>query len=294
MNSLKYILIPSSFFAFMRLILGVFSILALVRYSTDYGFSPILDIAVRRFETALAYVLSPLDPIVVSAANWIASFLKIEFNVYPHWRYILVLMNAFLFSRVAVTFQAGQFFTTFYRIVIALLSSFAASIAVGLQNPVDADYFSNFQIAVYPLIALFIYHFANAVWMVMLGHGIVVGGKRIVDRWLAFVHRMKQNVKYTVVGIIFFLVGLTMPAVNALPSPGLILVAIYMIGASISYLWVARQEAKIIELNTLPGAGDRPPYWRTNNAIVGAGILNIFIWTLITVLIDVGYAIGSF
>jgi len=117
-------------------IIGVFvsamSLFALVEYALKFGLSSTILILFDYYEQILKTILFPFRQLIEKFLLLISEWLFIKFELFPHWRHILVVLGIYLGSTLRQVWTKGTRHARIVNTPIAAIVWLGASISAGV------------------------------------------------------------------------------------------------------------------------------------------------------------------
>jgi hypothetical protein len=162
-----------------------------------------------------------------------------------------------------------------------------ASVGAGTVAPTQNDEWASFLIAGIPIAGVLTYDVGDGVVSATFFRpGILREFHREVETWSHYVNeRMFFASRRALIGFLILLVGLQLPFVQQLPSPGLAILGVLIVAVALDRLRVGAVNAREIREN-----GERwlSAFWRTGNASLGATMLGVFVGAALFFLLNAG------
>lgn len=289
----KLIKVRFSVFSVGGTIVGVVSSLALFAFATGYGFGPVLEMIVDSFDEGLRKITHGLrfDMYADYIRTWIVTRFGFDLELHHHWRYVFVLISLYMTSRAVNAFKFRLFGTVLFYGIAGVFTALTTGVVVALIPLSGSTFSTQFLIGFVPVLGVTVYWILSALWFItFLRHRDARLHKITAPSWGAsFKDEMLDNLlKMSVAGTIIF-TGLLVPSIRQLPMAGLVMFAVVIIIYTGLLLFDAIDEAKVLQRKD---ESFWDAYGRSGDANVGRGILRIIGWTIVTVLVDVGWKLA--
>jgi len=102
-------------------------------------------------------VIGGISDLVIDIVQRLVGIFGIRLNLFPHWEYIWTLLMLYFGRDIANAFQRGNHSSGIVHLFIALNVTTAASIMSGLRPLATGEFWNEFAIVLYPILALFGY-----------------------------------------------------------------------------------------------------------------------------------------
>jgi hypothetical protein len=149
--------------AALGVLFGSLSLFQLVQQGWDLGLAAILETLLSYYRHAVGFVLDPIEPILLWVLDEIERAMRIQLDLYPHWKHVFVPMSLYIGAEVRVTWPMAGLERKIAAVAIAVYGgaiALAASIASG-TIPVNDP---NPLFVVYPAVAIIAYNVVQTLW----------------------------------------------------------------------------------------------------------------------------------
>jgi hypothetical protein len=252
--------------------MGALSVAKLVQHGLNYGLGPTLQVIANYYETFTRVMLGWAEPCIREQFVALSGYLSWPLHLYPHWKHIFVLMGLYFFRAAGNAFRAGYRGTALFRALWGLLVAVTASVIAGTVPLSQNDMWANTLVAAVPIIGVTLHDVGYAAWS-----ATTYRKKRSklfhtpVPTWWAY---FRAGVFFALgraaIGLAALWIGLQLPFIQRLPSPGLAMLGILIIGLGVYWLSLAASQVRSIRKKdeTLFAALNRLAAWRHGSAIL--------------------------
>jgi hypothetical protein len=264
----------------LGVVLGALSVVKLVQHGLHYGLGPTLQIVVDYYEHFTRVMLGWAEPYIREQLVSLSGLLSWTPHLHPHWKHIFVLMGLYFFRAAGNAFRAGYRGTALFRTLWGLAIAAVASVGAGTVPIAQDDIWANALVAAVPIVGVTVHDIGYAAWSATTYRRKRAGlfSIPIPTWWSYFVTGMLYAMGRGVIGLAVLWIGLQMPTIQRLPSPGLTMLGVLIVGLGGYWLSLAGFQVTKIrrEHETLLAALNRLAAWRHGTAILatflGAGL----------------------
>lgn len=253
---------------------AAFTLALLLRHGVGYEHSQILEQIFAKYELAMSWALDWAKEDIEALLTSLGWHLTLQWQ----WKHIFSLMGLYFARDVQNAWTKGAKRSAVFHAVLGFTVALGASILSGRVPASPGDFWSAFAIATIPITGLLVYSLIGRAWGAMYERNSrydarLEGGENL-SFGVAFYPRAFRALARTAVavGIIWFC--LQAPQIVSLNSAGIVLFA-----GSIFFLGVYWMVEAVVDVpySRQPGESWLAAYSRGNSAIVGAGIVSVFV-----------------
>jgi hypothetical protein len=279
---------PRSFGAWFGLILGSFSVAKLFQLGFEHGFGLTLTLLLDYYEDLMRVLIASWsEPLIAEALAGLRRWFAWDLHLYPHWKHIFLLLGIYFSRAAGNTFRLGLPVSGTVHLLWGFVVALVCSVVAGTVTLSQHDALANFLIGAIPISGIAVFNVGENAWRAtwLREHEALITHKE-AGTWRGFFTReLLVILGQTAIGIALLLIGLQLPAMRDLSSPGLgvlgtliLLIALYgtLLGA--------------LGANGIREAGETWPsaFWRTTGANVGTAMLGVFFWFSVLVAANAG------
>ncbi len=284
---LKEIFGANDLFSSLGKILGIFSILALLKHAFKVGFSQVFLLLVKYYNTLVRTLLGWTEPFFSFLITEFNRTFNFHFKILPHWRHIFVLLCIY-FVRVGVVSysygykKTGYFIAVWGTIIAIITSLFMGSIplkGLSLKNLILASYI--------PIVGIFVFDFGRQLWITTFNRKRIAEIYRVPKyKWWAY---FKPNL-YLVLGqalgsIVFVTLCLFLPNIRNSESPVLFSFGLLIIAIAIYRIFLGMLEIPKLRK---PNEATIDTFLRTNSAGLALSMFCLFFWVFVFLITSAG------
>jgi hypothetical protein len=287
----KQIAWPGSFSGLIGRLMGGISLLALLKQSFDYGIGPVLMTLLDYYDKLLAVLLDWAHPYINIVLIKIGALIGWPFVLYPHWKHVFVLLEIYFFREATVAWTGvyGKANAVFC-LVLGLGVAFISSVATGVVPIVQESIVGNFMIGAIPVLGAALYGvigFLNDA--TFLRHAYAREHHQEIPTWWEhYVWGIKRVVIRSLIGLLILWIGLQVPVVQTLPSPGLAMFGALVFVFGIYWLLDGIIDSARLRVQNEPRWS---AYWRSNHTQLGTAMVSTFFWIALFLLLNAGLSV---
>src|SRR5262245_15945451 len=90
------------------MILGMLSIVTLIRHGFNYGFGPALHLVLEYYEKIMGVLFGWAEPYITARLAALRDLMGWELVLYPHWKHIFLLMMIYFSARLRSAWSVGE------------------------------------------------------------------------------------------------------------------------------------------------------------------------------------------
>jgi hypothetical protein len=212
--------------------------------------------------------------------------------LYPQWIHILLLMGVYFWCNAWNSSATGDRSVGVFELVCGFAFALATAIAVGSVTLASTDGGANFIIAAGPIVGVFMYEVSDAAFRATFYRekAAQIYHWPMLPTWWAYFRGnlrggLLGSLFRTAIGLTIVVVGLRMPIIQQLSSPGLALLTILVIAQSLNFLRMGLGDAKRLRESHESWS---EAYQRSGVAKVGMAMLSVIFWAGACLMIGAG------
>lgn len=291
---------PRNLFAWLGLILGAMSVLALMRHGFDYGFGPTFTLLLAYYDNLIHALIGWwAEPIVLALLGDLSAYFGLDLHLHQHWKHVLVLMG-FYVSRQATSIRSMervlawggrlQGSSLFYQ-SWGLATALVTSVTVGSISPSTGRFEEYLLFTGAAIAGVAVFDLGGAVWNTQFYRKRVASMTEAQPNswWREFEGHLFYIGRRSAVGVALALVLLLIPEVKTLQSPALAACALLTLALALEWLWLGLRRAAPHFKGSVPGRAHSKAVWaleQTPN--VGAAMLGVAAWASVFVAANAG------
>jgi hypothetical protein len=279
---------PKGFPGMLSRVMGALSLFYIMTYGFNYGLGPMFKRLLEYYDSFLQALFGLAEPFIEASLMWVSTYIGWNLVLYPHWKHIFVLMGIYFFRLVGVNYAVGRRGTASFNLIWCLIVVLISSIAAGTVPVRNASMAANFLIAFIPIIGALVCTLVGFIWEATF-HRKTYGGRDLnvtnPTWWEYFRWGLSRVLSRTLIAIAALWIGLQVPFIRDLESPGLAMLALLVIALAIYWLWDGVNEAKSIRKSS---ESTLEAYWRSEDTQLGVAMLGTFFWLALFVVLDAG------
>lgn len=281
---LRRIVLPSDSFAVLKALFVALSLLALLRHASTHGFSDVLNRVVETYDSTLALLLSPVQPLLADLVAAVSGVFGLDLQLQDFWKHVFVLLTIYFFSRAAGSWGAGQHGTGAFRLCWGVLVALAFSVLASIDMGPGAGLRQDLRIALAAIGCIAVYELGMNVWFATFFrefqarlHGRAVRG------WGAeFLHLSREDGLRILAGTALALGLLSLPWPGFVTRPELVVLALIVLLYGSFWVWWGWRQTRFA-----PDLAARLDAARNNgDIIVGTAMIRSFVYAMIAAVLD--------
>ncbi len=276
---------PRGFSGRLGRILGALSILRLIELGFTSGFGSVLGLLLEYYERLLGWLVWPIEPFIKAWIAQLHRYIGWPEALYTHWKHVFVLLGIYFFREVGIKrpYDAGTVFNLFLGLSVAL----TCGVLAGTIPLTKADEASNFLIGAALILGAVAYAVIGFVWdATFVRHQYAKDRNRLTPTWWGhFSWGLKRIFLRSLVGLVLLWVGLQIPIVQEMPSPGLAMSIVLVIAFALYWLWDGVKDGNQIRRED---ESRRAAYWRSLHTQLGLAILGPIFWCFVFIVMRAG------
>lgn len=266
-------------------LMGVFSVLALIKYGFHFGLGAAVNFVFGFYDRLLGLAVGWTEPYLQAELLWLRKHIPLELHLHQHWKHIFVLMSIYFLREARITYQAGYRVSGIALVAWGFAVALISSVLAGAIDLVRDGPISQFLIAAIPLGGFLVFDLCD------YGCDVAFFRKPSTDRPLRRVYfgsKLRYILIRPVIGVVVLLVALQIPLIRQSNSPGLLLLALLVCALAIFWLW---RGLALVETMRIPGETRYRTYLRTGATALGLDMFAVFLWVGIILLTNAGLSL---
>ena len=264
-------------------IVGGLSVLAIAVAIYSQGFSTVIISLVETYDDLVTafFLRTGLSWIAGHIAAIMQFVFALDVTLEPYWKHIFTLMSFYIAREVALNLASKLYWTSLFNASHGLVVAFVFSIASGLVGAGSANTMDSFLVVAFPVYAAAIYQFVGIIWdaTYLREYQAKIRGLDTPPAWWEhFKNGLGRGTTRTVVGLTIALIGVHIPCIQNLDSPGLILAAGLMLLFGV--YWFIDGIFQFSDYRK-SHAANFDTYIRHDHVKLGAAIVGSFCWAII-------------
>ena len=295
-NVIEKIAIPKSIPGLLGRVLAALSIVSLIRYGLEVGFSDALMLILVYYDNFLSAVFFWLEPFARALLSYLSSVIDYDLELFATWKHIFVLLWVYFFRDAATDLQRGFYGAAIFLFLWGICAAFLASVVAGSIEPVRGDWATNFAIAMVPALGALIFTVVRRFWHAVFllekdgetAPALIAGKSGLEAWWIAVRATIYRSSQRTAIGTIFVAIFLLLPPMQSARNAGLISFAVLVFLLALYWLWLGRSVAA----HQSEEANDwREIYWQQSASLMGASMMGAFFWTFVFLVANAGLSL---
>lgn len=286
-NSQNDRILPHSVLTWLGVFVGALSVFSLFQYGFNYGLGPTLARMLEYYDRLISIPASWVEPQINAGLTLLSSMMDWHLELFPHWKHIFVLLSIYFFRMAAHGFHLGLLGTGIFRALWGLLVALTIGISAGIVEANRSNLEAAFLIAAVPILGVFIFELGFNLWNAIVLRSRTAHIRRlpVTSWWSEFSRCSVLDLWRNSVALILLWIGLQVPIVQDLPSPGLAMLGGLIVALGFYWIWSGTRMA-----NSIRNEGEhwRTAFWRTGNPRIGAAMLGVFVLMGIFLLLNAG------
>lgn len=274
---------------FLGIVAGALSVVSLTTLALRVGLGPTAMLVFDFYEKFMSAAFGWAEPSIKEFLVGLRAYIPWDLHLYPHWKHTFVLIGIYFFREALTIYRTGFITRAIFLGCLGVVVAAATSIGAGTVHPTQGDASAHFLIAGIPILGVLAYD---------LGDGLVAATwfrariarefNREPESWSQYINERLFNAsRRALVGLVILNVGLQIPFVQQLQSPGLAILGVLIVAVALDRLRVGAVNANAIQAD-----GERwfSAFWRTGNTKLGATMLSVFLGAAAFFLFNAGLA----
>ena len=228
----------TSLIGILGLLVSAIAILKLVQDGFRVEFIVIFSELLKKYEEALNFVLGPIEPYVRAALKRLSALMGWHLELQAHWKSIFTLLLLYFSNDVKTASGEGRRGDAIFHLFLGLAVAFIFSVITGTVPLTTSQMSAAVLTAALPLAGLLAYSLLgisrNAIFDLERQREILNDDH--LTSWDAFRIWIRRAIWRTLGLFAIIMVGLWLPVIQHLPSPGLALLLIVMV--SLALYWI--------------------------------------------------------
>jgi hypothetical protein len=270
-------------------LLGALSILGLIQHGFVFGFAPVLNLLLEYYDKLLGFFLGWAEPFIKACLAHLRDYIGWPLTLYPHWKHVFVLLGIYFFREVGVGRSCGAGYVIF-NFLLGLVVALACGVVAGTIPLTRADPASNFVFAAVPILGAVVYGVIGFVWdATFLRYRYAKDHNTPIPTWWAhFSWGLSRIFRRSLAGLVLIWVGLQIPIVQQISSPGLAMSVVLVIAFALYWLWDGVRDGGGIRRE---GEPFRAAYFRSFHTQLGIAMLGTVFWGVVFIATGAGLAL---
>ncbi|WP_203296537.1 hypothetical protein [Luteirhabdus pelagi] len=278
---------PERVYAKLGRLLGLLSVLSLLKTGFSFGFAKVFEIILSYYKRIVEVTLGWLDPILNNLLNVLGEIFDFQLVINNHWKHIYILLGIYFFRSAEISYKYGYkktgIFSLFWGIFVGLITS----ILVGSFDLQNNSYSYNFLVALLPVSGIFCFDLGRQVWISIYDRRMIADifkeeEKSFQEFFLPIFRRLYAQL---IGSIIFVAVMLSFSFLINSKSPFLFISGFLILGMGIYRIFVGISEVQLFK--------EENETWlekfdRTSSSSIVKSMFGLIIWVLIFISSSAG------
>lgn len=264
---------------------GICSSVSLAWKGLDLSFGPLLLRVLETYEQGMSTFFYVVEPYLHELVHLMGSYFQIDLQLGSHWKHIFVLMGIYFFRNAYIAYRVGQIGTAAFDYFFGALVALLASVCVGVLPLLQGDVWANYLFAVIPIVGVAFYDIGDTAWAATWhrSRDAMVEHRAVQSWWRYFVTQSYFDLRRAIAGLLGVTLGLQIPQIRALQSPGLAILALLVIALAFWWLYTGFHRASVIRESDEPWF---EAFWRTSGTRLGMAMLYVIAGAVGTLLLN--------
>lgn len=276
-DAFRFSLWPSSFGGKAGRIIGAIGVIVLISHAFDVGFGPTFMSLEEYYSHLLNVTLGRAEPFLRTGLVELKRMIGWHLTLYPHWKYIFVLMEIYFFRDAGTDYVSKLWATGTFRLIWGATVASVSAVAIGVIPLSHGERAADYLIGGIPILGAFAYDVGDSLWgsTFLRTRWAVAHHIEKLAWWADFREDILSDAGRTLIGLGLLWLGLQIPFVQRLGSPGLAVLACLIVLLALYWIWLG---ASYVKETREEGESWSNAFWRSGEVELGVAMLGVFSW----------------